>query len=274
MRVEMRAVRRFFVGMSAAAFLLSGITAAITTTSASASIGPNPKLVGTYNVKVKLNPAFGGTKLSGQITLTGDGRWTGNVLNSLGCTERGTWLATGTVLALSDLDPGNVCDPNNTGLMWMITVGTNQTLGSAAAPGYLNAPYNFNATWDATPAPHVPAAPHTSSAISPNPNLLGLYSGNLSAVSLHYSISIMLNNDGTWISSGNPITCASTGTWLSSGKTIALSAYSGYAPCTSQTNGGTWMASVKSGPSLGTAAKPGYINYPYYVSGTWYATHS
>jgi hypothetical protein len=69
----MQGVRRFFVGISAAAFVLSGITTVVTTTSASASasssISVNPKLVGTYNVKVKLNPAFGGTKLSSQITL-------------------------------------------------------------------------------------------------------------------------------------------------------------------------------------------------------------
>ncbi len=217
-------MRRFFVGTSAVALLLSALVAVTTPTPASAGIGPNPKLVGTYDVKVKVNPAFGGTKLSGQITLTGDGEWTGNVLNGLGCTERGSWLATGTVLALSDLDPGNVCDPNKTGLTWMVTVGTNRTLGSAASPGYLNAPYKFNATWDAVPAPEVAPAPHTSSAISPNPNLLGTFNAKLTFSGLQVSSSISLNSDGTWTSSWNSFTCGSTGTWLSSEKTIALSA--------------------------------------------------
>ena len=71
--------------------------------------------MGTYNVKVKLNPAFGGTKLSGQIILASDGTWTKNVLSRLGCSEKGSWLATATVLSLSDLDPGNYCDPKKTG---------------------------------------------------------------------------------------------------------------------------------------------------------------
>ena len=265
-------MRRFFVVISAAAFLLSGITAVITTTSASASISPNPKLVGTYNVKVKLNPVFGGTKLSGQITLAGDGTWTGNVLSHFGCSEKGSWLATATVLSLSDLDPGNYCDPKKTGMTWMIAIGTNGTLGSAAAPGYLNVPYNFNATWDATLAPHVPPAPHSSSSISPITNLVGTYNAYVTVPTLqHYPFSIMLNSDGTWTSSVNPVTCGTTGTWLSSGKTIALSDYS--SQCVTS-YGGSWMAAVKSGPSLGTATKQGYLNIPYNQNATWYATHS
>ena len=272
----MRGVQRFFVGVSAAAFLLSGITAVITSTSASASISPNPKLVGTYNVKVKVNPAFGGTKLSGQITLASDGTWTGNVLSHLGCSEKGSWLATATVLSLSDLDPGNHCDPKGTGMTWMITIGTKGTLGSATAPGYLNVPYNFNATWDATLAPHVPPAPHSSSSISPSAKLVGTYNATLIDSVTSATTSIALNNDGTWTSSTASIfICGTTGTWLSSGKTVALSVYyTGAAPCTPETYGGTWMASVKSGPSLGTAAKLGYINCPYWGNANWYATHS
>ncbi len=222
----MRGVQRFFVGVSAAAFLLSGITAVITSTSASASISPNPKLVGTYNVKVKVNPAFGGTKLSGQITLASDGTWTGNVLSHLGCSEKGSWLATATVLSLSDLDPGNHCDPKGTGMTWMITIGTKGTLGSATAPGYLNVPYNFNATWDATLAPHVPPAPHSSSSISPSAKLVGTYNATLIDSVTSATTSIALNNDGTWTSSTASIfICGTTGTWLSSGKTVALSVY-------------------------------------------------
>jgi hypothetical protein len=262
-------VRRFFVSISATAFLLSGISAVITTTSASASISPNPKLVGTYNVKVKLNPAFGGTKLSGQITLAGDGTWTGNVLSNFGCSEKGSWLATATVLALSDLDPGNPCDPKKTGMTWMITIGTNGTLGSATAPGYLNVPYNFNATWDATLAPHVPPAPHSSSSISPSTKLVGTYNATLGNSVESDTASITLNGDGTWTSSQNVFTGPSTGTWLSSGKTIALS---DELPGTSY--GGSWMAAVKSGPSLGTATKLGYLNIPYDVNAAWYATLS
>ena len=251
----------------------------MTTTSASASISPNPKLVGTYNVKVKLNPAFGGTKLSGQITLASDGTWTGNVLSHFGCSEKGSRLATTTVLSLSDLDPGNPCDPKKIGMTWMITIGTNGSLGSAAAPGYLNVPYNFNATWDATPAPHVPPVPHSSSSISPSAKLVGTYHATLIDTITFGTTSITLNNDGTWTStSASILICGTTGTWLSSGKTVALSMYytgnTGNPPCTAEVYGGTWMASVKSGPSLGTATKLGYINCPYFGNANWYATHS
>jgi hypothetical protein len=264
----MQGMRRFFLGMSAAVFVLSGITTAITTTSASASISPNPKLVGTYNVKVKLNPAFGGTKLSGQITLAGDGTWTGNVLHSLGCADndKGSWLSTGTVLALSDLDPGSACQ-RSYGMTWMITVGTNGTLGSAAAPGYLNVPYSFNATWDAVPAPKVAPAPHTVSAISPSPKLVGTYNGAIMSGGGSLGMTITLNGDGTWTGS---FFCNSHGSWLSSGKTIALSDDIG--DCV--TYGGSWMAAVKAGPSLGSVTKPGYVNIPYSLNGTWYAIHS
>jgi hypothetical protein len=264
-------MRRFFVEIGALAVLLSAIAVVTVTAPASASIGPNPKLVGTYNVKVKLNPAFGGTKLSGQITLTSDGAWTGNVLHGLGCADndKGSWLATGAVLALSDLDPGSNCQ-RTSGMTWMITVGTNGALGSAAAPGYLNVPYVFNATWDATLAPHVPPAPHTSSTIGPSSKLVGSYNASVTT-DIVSNGSITLNGDGTWATSPG-FACQGLGTWLSSGKTIALSDHG--STCASAHDGGLWMAAVKSGPSLGTAAKPGYINWPYYGNASWYATHS
>ena len=34
------------------------------------------------------------------------------------------------------------------------------------------------------------------------------------------------------------------------------------------------MAAVKSGPSLGTATKQGYLNIPYNLNVAWYATLS
>jgi hypothetical protein len=253
----MRVMRKFYVGTSGAAVLSLALVAMTTPAPASASIGPNPKLVGTYNVKVKLNPAFGGTKLSGQIKLTGDGTWTGNVLNSLGCIDRGTWLTTGTVLALSDADPGPNCDPNKTGLTWMIAVGANQTFGSAASPGY----------------PHAPPAPHTTSTIGPSSKLVGSYNASVTTTLLGPPTgTITLKSDGTWATSSG-LGCSSQGSWLSSGKTVSLS--DAGITCVSRNGyGGSWMAAVKSGSSLGTAAKPGYINWPYIANGTWYATHS
>jgi hypothetical protein len=274
MRVGMQGMRRFFVGVSAAAFLLSGIATVMTTTPASASISVNPKLVGTYNVKVKLNPAFGGTKLQGQITLASDGTWTGNVLHGLGCADndKGSWLATSTVLALSDIDPGSACQ-RSYGMTWMITVGANRNLGSATAPGYLNVPYSFNATWDATPAPHIPPAPHVSSTIAPSPKLVGSYNVVLIMGTEHATGPITLNGDGTWTGSTFGRVCGGNGSWLSAGKTIALSDLTVNSGGCATSFGSTWMAGVKAGPNLGSIVKPGFMNWPYVVNGTWNATH-
>jgi hypothetical protein len=149
----------------------------------------------------------------------------------------------------------------------MITVGPNGTLGSATAPGYLNVPYSFNATWDASLAPHVPPAPHTSSSIAPSSKLVGTYNATVTSGGGNLGFTITLNGDGTWTGS---FFCNSHGSWLESGKTIALS---DDITC-GTTDGGSWMAAAKAGPSLSSVTKPGYVNIPYSLNGTWYATLS
>lgn len=263
------------VSFGAATLMLSMIAAAIAAAPASASIGPNPKLVGTYNIAVAVNPNFGGGLFKGQITLVGDGSWTGNALSGRGCSEGGTWLESGKTLALSDLDPGGACDTHGAGLTWMVTVLKGLKLGSPTAPGYVNSPYQFNATWDGSPAPKVPTPPHASTKIgkfSPQPALVGTYnaSATLNNGDGTFTGQITLNNDGTWTSTVIPV-CAASGTWLATTTTISLS--DNNTGC-GATDGVVLMAVVGAGPILGSPTSPGYLNSPFFTSGSWYASHT
>jgi hypothetical protein len=229
-------------------------------------IGPSSKLVGTYNVSVHLPSAFGGAVLTGQLTLAGDGTWTGNALSGRGCgTDSGSWLSSGKVLALSDIT--KTCGTH--GMTWMVNVGKHNALGSVKAPGYLNCPYAFNAGWDATAAPMVPATPEASSKIGPSAKLVGSYSGGVTYQSYTYTTTFTINQDGTWTESEF---CIDGGSWLADGSTIALSDI-GSSACQNKV-GMSWMAPVGKGLSFGSSKKPGDVSDPGIFNATWFATHT
>jgi hypothetical protein len=227
------------------------------------AIGPSAKLVGTYDVGVLLAP--GGEYDTGQMTLSGDGTWTGDMLAGSGCgTDSGTWLSAGKVLALADTNGG--C--TGYGMTWMITVGKHHRLGSATSTGYVNSPYVFNGTWDAVRAPAHAPEPTGTSTVTLASALVGTYDTQVVlGGDSRYSGTITLNDDGSWGSRG--LVCQDFGTWLSSGKVVALSDDS--SAC-SVRNGMSWMATIGSGPSFGSSKKPGYLNNPYVYNASWWAT--
>jgi hypothetical protein len=235
---------------------MSVVALAVEIAPASASISVSPKLVGTYDVTVQINPRG---VYRGQITLESNGLWSGSALDSFGCVDDGgSWLLSGRVLALSDLDAGGGCD-NGGGMTWMATVGTGRKLGSVAAPGYINSPYTFNATWDAVPASALAPIPSAVSKISPKPSLVGTYSSGF-----------VLNADGSWTDAFESFR---GGTWLVDGSTVALSDNK-FAGPDSAPYGGTLMATILRGHRLGSATKPGYANYPGDESFSWWTVKS
>jgi hypothetical protein len=257
-------IQRCIVRAGAAALALSGVVVAVTTAPASATITTNPKLVGTYDVTVQINPSFGGEVVSGQFVLKSDGTWTGNALNGFrGCSEKGAWLSSGNVLALSDVDPGQNCDQIGTadGLIWMVTVHKGRKLGSATAPGYVNAPYVFNGTWDAVPAPKTAPTPQGTSTYAPQSQFANTY--NLSIVNAS-TTTMVVASDGTWAYN---LPC-DRGAWLAGDGLIALSD----TLCLNLPHPGLLMAPTFAGPKLGTPRRPGYANYPYYTEYQWYAS--
>ena len=163
------------VGVSSS--VVAASTVGVSSTVASAgTIGVIKSLVGTYNVSANVpSQYFGGGVFTGQIALASDGTWTGTgLLNALGCTMKGNWPASPTVLALSTLPTSGGCDDGG-GMTSMIKVDADGSLGTSSAPGYINSPDVFNATWDATRAPATPPTPGALSKFRPNAKLATTY---------------------------------------------------------------------------------------------------
>ena len=245
-------------GFAALVLVLLG---ALFPASASAAISPSAKYVGTYNVDVKINPQYGGEVIEGQMTLNSDGTWTSNALG-IGCSESGSWLASGKVLGFSDLDPSGHCD-NGLGLTWMvkaIKVGAHYELGSNSAPGYINSPHVFNATWDATLAPTNPAIPQTSSKFSPTVAFVGSY---IVTMPDGGATPLTLNQDGTWSFTG----ACDGGSWLAGAGNITLSDHQ----CSSNPDGGILMAPTTGDDGqLGNVQDEGLANFPGVGSYNWW----
>ena len=108
-------------------------------------IGLSPKLAdGTvmFNSSVTLD---GGGTYTGLISLGPDGSWDDEAGLPLCAADTGSWLVDGKILALSDPNPQ--CDTNGGGMSWMTSFSNSSKLGSPKKPGYVNNPYDWNATW-------------------------------------------------------------------------------------------------------------------------------